>query len=82
MTVVTVYTSGPSCAACRLTKRHLDRRGIDYTEVPIDSDDGILPAALELDLTTAPIVCASVDGVEQYWDGYRPDRIDALKSAA
>lgn len=76
--VVTVYTSGPGCQACTATKKHLDRRGIAYTEVPIDSDDGIAAAAIELGFTTAPVVCAFVDGQEQAWDGFRPDRIDAL----
>lgn len=75
---VTVYTSGPSCQACVMTKRHMDRRGIAYTEVAIDSDDGILAAAEELGLKAAPIVCAATPDGERYWDGYRPDRIDAL----
>jgi glutaredoxin-like protein NrdH len=77
--VVTVYTAGPSCMACRQTERHLGRRGITYTRIPIDSDPAILDAAYELDLSAAPIVCASVNGEERYWDGYRPDRIDALR---
>lgn len=79
---VTVYTAGPSCMACKQTLRHLDRRGIAYTEVPIDSEDGIAAAAIELGFTTAPVVCAFVDGREESWDGYRPDRIDALAGAA
>lgn len=76
--IVTVYTSGPSCAACTATKRHLDRRGIPYTEVAIDSDDNILAAILELGYTTSPVVCAATAMGEQSWDGYRPDRIDGL----
>lgn len=79
---VTVYTTGPGCMACTLTKRHLERRGIPYAEIRIDSDDNILAAINELDLTTAPVVCASTSNGEQYWDGYRPDRIDALADAA
>ena len=79
---VTVYTSGPACAACKLTKRHLERRGISYTEVAIGSDDNILEAINELGLTTAPVVCASTAAGEIYWDGYRPDRIDGLRDAA
>jgi glutaredoxin-like protein NrdH len=79
---VTVYTSGPSCAACTMTKRHLTRRGIPFTEVAIDSDEGITAAAIELDLRTAPIVCASTAAGEEFWDGYRPDRIDALLTEA
>lgn len=78
---ITVYTSGPSCQACTLTKRHLDRRGLTYAEESIERDE-ILDAAAQLDLHRAPIVCASVNGEEQYWDGYRPDRIDALAGAA
>ncbi len=77
---VTVYTSGPSCQACVLTKRHLDRRGITYTEEPLDGDNAA--AAIELGFTTAPVVCVSVDGVEDAWSGYRPDRIDRLVRAA
>lgn len=76
--IVTVYTAGPSCMACTQTKRHLNRRGIPYTEIPIDADETTLPAILECGFTTAPVVCASVDGKETSWSGYRPDRIDAL----
>lgn len=76
--IVTVYTSGPSCHLCTMTKRHLDRRGIEYTEIALDSEEGIREACLEMDLRTAPVVCVSVDGVEQWWDGFRPTRIDAL----
>lgn len=75
---VTVYTSGPSCMACRQTKRHLDNRGIPYTELPIDSDDKILDAINELGFTTAPVVCVTTTDGDQSWDGYRPDRIDTL----
>ena len=79
MTVVTVYTA-PHCPGCTQTKRHLDKRGIPYVERPID--DEVRAAAYELDITSAPIVCASVNGVESYWGGYRPDRIDAIARAA
>lgn len=79
---VTVYTTGPGCMACRQTKRHLDRRGIAYTEVAIDSDDKILAAIRYLGFTTAPVVCTATSAGEDAWDGYRPDRIDALAAAA
>lgn len=80
--VVTVYTSGPSCMQCRMTKRHLEGRGIPFSEVAIDSDDNILAAITELGFTTAPVVCASTWKGEESWDGYRPDRIDALLEEA
>jgi glutaredoxin-like protein NrdH len=80
LNALTIYTSTP-CPACTLTKRHLTKRGIPFTEVPIDSDEGIRLAAIELDLRSAPIVCASTSAGEIYWDGFRPDRIDALVTA-
>lgn len=78
LATVTVYTTGPGCMACTQTKRHLTRRGITFTETPIDSDPDIAEAVAELGYTMAPIVCAATRDGEQSWDGYRPDRIDAL----
>lgn len=75
--IVTVYTS-PSCAACVMTKRHLNARNIFFSEVSISSDERIVSAVNELGFSTAPVVCASTPAGEQCWDGYRPDRIDAL----
>ena len=78
--VVTVYTK-PACPQCNATKKALAKFGLEYTEAPID--DQVLDAAMELDIASAPIVCASVDGVEvEPWGGYRPDRIQALAGAA
>lgn len=79
---VTVYTAGPSCQPCRMTLRHLDRLGIAYTTIPIDSDDAIREAAIELGLRTAPIVCVATPAGEDHWDGYRPDKLDALTAEA
>lgn len=75
---VTVYTA-PNCMGCVQTKRHLDRRGIAYSEVPIDDDNR--EAILFLGYTSAPVVCANVNGAEQHWAGYRPDRLDAIAKA-
>lgn len=80
MTVVTVYTA-PSCVACTMTKRHLDKRGVAYREEQFDDDTRA--AAIELGFSSAPVVCASIDGVEQEpWAGYRPDQLDKLAAAA
>jgi glutaredoxin-like protein NrdH len=73
---VRVYTAGPGCMACKLTKTRLDRLGIAHEEIPIDTS--IIDAIHELGFTTAPVVCAATSSGEQSWDGYRPDRIDAL----
>lgn len=76
---VTVYTK-PSCGGCTATKAHLRKAGIPFTEEPLDDEN--LDAAIELGCSAAPVVCVEVDGVEDHWDGYRPDRIDALAGAA
>lgn len=78
--VVTVYVSGPSCMACVQTKRHMDKRGIKFTEVNIHDDENVAAAIDYLGYTSAPIVLASGIGRagEQEWSGYRPDRIDGL----
>jgi glutaredoxin-like protein NrdH len=78
---VTVYSTGPTCYKCKATKRMLEKLEIPYDEEPVT--DEVVASAEELGLDlVAPIVCANVDGVEQYWSDYRPDRISALLSAA
>ncbi len=78
--IVTVYTK-PQCPACDATKRRLKKLGIEFHEAQILNGD-YAEAFAELGVTQAPVVCASVDGDETYWAGYRPDRIDALKAAS
>lgn len=72
---VTVFTTGPSCHLCRVTKVHLKRRGIDFEEVRLDEHPDIAEKCRELGFTTAPVVLVDDDDV---WDGYRSDAIDAL----
>jgi glutaredoxin-like protein NrdH len=73
---VTVYTS-PSCVQCKQTKRHLEHRGIAFTEEPFDDESR--DAAIYLGFKTAPVIIADhPEYGELSWDGYRPDRIDAL----
>lgn len=74
--IVTVYTAGPGCQRCIATTRRMKDRGIEFTEVQID--EFITEAAKFLGMSTAPIVCVSTPSGDQHWDGYRPDRIDAL----
>ena len=75
MPEVQVY-SKPDCKQCDATKLHLDRRGVAYRELPLES---MTVEARELvasrGISSAPVVVAP-DG--DMWGGYRPDRIDAL----
>jgi glutaredoxin-like protein NrdH len=70
---VDVYTK-PNCQACKLTKRHLGKHGIEHTELDINE---IIDEAKDRGIASAPVI--AIDG-ELKWGGYRPDRIDALVS--
>lgn len=73
---VDVYTPGPGCQGCKATKRRLNDKEILYTEHPLD---GVADIIEQHHFTTAPVVHVRTDdGEHLYWDGYRPDRIDAL----
>lgn len=79
MITVTVYTTA-NCMGCVQTKRHLDRRGIPYTEEAIT--DATREAITYLGHSSAPVVCVNIAGSEQMWSGYRPDRLDAIARAS
>ncbi|GAA2573887.1 glutaredoxin family protein [Microbacterium binotii] len=75
MNAVTVYTTGPNCQRCKLTKDVLTRMGVHFTEVDIRQQ----PAAREyvvdeLGYTEAPVVVDEHD----HWSGFRPDQIERI----
>ncbi|MDR6692536.1 glutaredoxin-like protein NrdH [Microbacterium sp. 1154] len=76
MEKLTVYTTGPSCGKCTMTKLMLDGKGVPYVEVNITEN----PAAYayvtdELGYTKAPVVV--VDD-QDHWCDMRPDHIDRV----
>lgn len=71
---VAVYTK-PNCQQCTATKRRLDRRGIDYTEIDITEDQDAYDYVISLGHQQAPIVVLD-DGT--HWSGFRLDRIDQI----
>jgi glutaredoxin-like protein NrdH len=72
---ITVFTTGPACHLCRITKMHLTKRGIAFEEVRLDENPGLAEEVRALGFTSAPVVLVGDDDV---WDGYRSDAIDAL----
>lgn len=72
---VTVFTTGPSCHMCNVTKLHLRRRGLEFEEVRLDQKPELAEKVRELGFTTAPVVLVDEDDV---WDGYSSDRLDEL----
>ena len=82
MFTVTVYTTGPSCMRCKLTKRELTKHGVPFREVDIrENEDARAYLTEDLGYSEAP-VCIVEDGTgEDHWSGFRPDRIKALSGA-
>ena len=70
---VTVITS-PGCQPCRITKRMLTDRGVEYRERNVADDPDALELAKSLGHNASPVVIAG----EQHWSGFRPDLIAAL----
>ncbi|MEV4902860.1 glutaredoxin-like protein NrdH [Citricoccus sp. NPDC055426] len=76
MDTITVYTTGPSCMQCTMTKRAMTKAALPFEEVNLR----VSPAALEyvqdeLGYDQAPVVVA---GDEDHWSGFQPDEITRL----
>lgn len=73
---VSVYTTGPECIRCVLTKRVLAEKGVRFLEVDIRSNDAAREYVVDdLGYTEAPVVVVTD---EDHWSGFRPDKLSAL----
>ena len=73
---VSVYTTGPDCMRCVLTKRVLTEKGVGFREVDIRSNDAAREYVVDdLGYTEAPVVVVTE---EDHWSGFRPDKLEAL----
>lgn len=75
-TVVKVYTT-PDCGQCMLTKKALERRGLEYIPIDLTEDPKAAEYVKSLGYTQAPVVVAG----EKHWSGFRPDKISGLLQA-
>lgn len=73
--MILVITS-PGCQPCRMTKKMLEDRGIDFTERNVSEDFEALELAKSLGHSSSPVV---VTGAGEHWSGFRPDKIDSLQ---
>ena len=69
-----VYTK-PSCVQCDMTKRLMDRIGVEYTTVDILENPEELEKLIAMGYRSAPVVVAS-NG--ESWAGFQPDKISEL----
>lgn len=79
---VTVYerTTGPVCQPCKATKRTLDRLGVVYDSIPIESVPELAEGFKAEGLLSAPIVEVRRDGLVERWSGHRPTLLEGLAS--
>ncbi|QNJ59703.1 NrdH-like glutaredoxin [Mycobacterium phage HarryOW] len=77
---VTVFTTGPDCFKCTLTKNALTRGGVEFREVRVDQDPEALKLVKQKGYETAPVVHVASTGA--WWDDFRADKIRDLIKAA
>ena len=79
MPTVTVYTTGPSCIRCTMTKTALTKKGVDFVEVDIRENDSARQYVTEdLGYSSAPVVVVEDGTGEDHWCEFRPDQIDRV----
>lgn len=57
-----------------MTKRMLDKIGVDYNTVDITEDEAALEMILSMGFKSAPVVITDTDS----WAGFNPDKINSL----
>lgn len=57
-----------------MTKRHLQERGLKFTEIDVATTPGARAALNELGFNKLPVVVTDDDS----WQEYRPDKLDGL----
>lgn len=75
--MTTVY-SKPACVQCDMTKKMLDKNGIEYTVVDITEDLGAYDKIVGMGFMSVPVVISG----DQSWAGFQPDKINSLITEA
>ncbi|ASR85952.1 NrdH-like glutaredoxin [Mycobacterium Phage Niklas] len=73
--MITIYTTGPQCSKCNLTKRAFDKAGVEYTEVRLDQAPETAEAMRADGHMVAPVVNDRQLNVT--WSDFRRDMIQA-----
>lgn len=71
--MTTVYTK-PSCVQCDMTKKMLDKNGIEYNTVDITQDPAAYEMIVSMGFMAAPVVITENDA----WAGFNPEKINAI----
>lgn len=71
-----IYTTGPSCGKCQMTKRMLDAKGVPWEETNItENPEAYAYVTEELGYTVAPVVVVDDN---DHWCDLRPDQIERV----
>ena len=68
-----LYTK-PNCVQCDMTKRYMNKNGIEYETIDITEDEESLKMILEMGFQSAPVVISEAGN----WSGFQPDKINLL----
>ncbi|WP_017803092.1 glutaredoxin-like protein NrdH [Winslowiella toletana] len=74
---IIIYTKD-NCVQCNATKNAMDKKGIDYQLINLDSEPAAVETLKSLGYRQVPVVMAADD----HWSGFRPDKISALGQLA
>ena len=83
MADVTIYTTGPGCIQCKLTRDRFDDVGIVYEEVNIREVAAARDYVVEeLGYMQAPVVVVEDGTGQDHWSGFLPDQINRIAKRA
>lgn len=71
--MTTVYTK-PSCVQCDMTKKLLDKNGVEYNTIDITQDQDAYDKIVAMGFLAAPVVISGEDS----WAGFQPDKINSI----
>ena len=80
--MVVVYTKN-NCQRCRMTKRSLTAKGVDFDEVNVEDEPSAAGRLRAMGFREMPVVDETGAGDKSaMWSGYRVDKIAALPRKA
>ena len=77
--MITVYTK-PNCVPCNFTKKFLEENAIEHSVVDVTKDSVALDMIKLHGYQGVPVV--TINGFDNSWVGFRPDRLEELKVVA
>jgi glutaredoxin-like protein NrdH len=72
---IIIYTKD-NCVQCNATKSAMDRQGLTYQLINLDSQPEAIDNLKSLGYRQVPVVMADND----HWSGFRPDKIASLRA--